>query len=157
MMRLKQVLLFLFVVCSFAKCTTLKLTEKAPFTITEATYQNWVGGQPGVRGTNLSIGIEALNGVFIQHVYYKNAKHTPSIETRKGNTYVIVNSTESRSNHIEELTLAPKKQQDKSQGVKEEFPFALKINEAVIAYVVGQKTRYYKVTQIKKSETIFYP
>ena len=110
-----------------------------------------------MRGTNLSIGIEALNGVSIQHVYYKKAKHTPSIETRKGNTYVTVNSTEPRSDRLNEMILAPKKELDKNSAVKEEFPFVLKINEAVIAYAIGQKTRYYKVTQIEKGETIFYP
>ena len=157
MNRLKAIVILIVAAVSFAQCSTLKLTEKAPFTITEATYQNWVGGQPGVRGTNVTIGIEALNGISIQHVYYKNAKHIPSIETRKGKTYLVVNSTAARSDQIEEITLALKKNQDKRPEIKNEIPFALKINEAVIAYAFGKKTRYYKIQKIKKTETIFYP
>ncbi len=153
---LKYILVLIFTGASVSQCAKIKLTEKAPFTITEATFQNWVGGQPGVRGTNLRIGIEALNGVSIQHVYYKNRRHTPSIETINGKTYVVVNITESRSDHIHEITLSPKKRLDKKPEVKEELPFKLSINDAVIAYTDGAKTRYYKVTQIKKVDTVFY-
>ena len=51
----------MLVVYSFAQCATLQPSVKAPFTITEATYQNWVGERPEVYGANLSICIEALN------------------------------------------------------------------------------------------------
>ena len=156
--RLIRELSLLFVVYSFAHCTTLKQSVNAPFTITEATYQKWVGVNPEMHGIKLSFCIEALNGASIQHVYYANAKHTPNIATRKGNTYVLVNSSNSHSDAIEALTLASnKKYPDKSFAIKKEFPFALKINEAVITYTRGTKIRHYKVSQIKKLATIFYP
>ena len=117
----------MLVVYSFAQCATLQPSVKAPFTITEATYQNWVGERPEVYGANLSICIEALNGVFIQQVYYVNAKHTPSIATRKGKTYVLVNSSASLNYHIEELNLAYNKKLEESATVNKEFPFPLKL------------------------------
>ena len=40
---------------------------------------------------------------------------------------------------------------------RETIPFNLKQNEAVISYVSGNKKYYYKVSKIKKKDTIYYP
>ena len=82
-MKTIKLLFFICVACSFSQCSTLKLTETAPFKITGATYHNWVGGQPGVRGTNLIIGIENKSDITIKSIYFKGRKHNPSFEKRK--------------------------------------------------------------------------
>ena len=44
----------------------------------------------------------------------------------------------------------------KQKKEPEPIPFTLEPNEAVIKYMVGKKIYYYKVSKIKKRDTVFY-
>jgi len=161
-MKTIKLLFLICVACSFSQCSTLKLTEKAPFTIMGATYHNWVGGQPGVSGTNLIIAIDNKSDITIKNIYFRNKKHNPSLEHRKGKEYLVVNINTSRRRIMVKETSTykgdgppPKTKKSKIKGVT--IPFNIQANEAVIKYMVGKKTFYYKVSKIKKTETIFYP
>jgi hypothetical protein len=37
------------------------------------------------------------------------------------------------------------------------FPFELNQNEAIISYILKEKTKYFKVKSIKKGKSVFYP
>lgn len=161
-MKTIKLLFFICVACSFSQCSTLKLTETAPFKIIGATYHNWVGGQPGVRGTNLIIGIDNKSDSAIKSIYFRGRKHNPSLEKRNNKEYLVVNMNTSRRAIIVKETIsykgdgAPQKiRKPKIKGVT--IPFNIQANEAVIKYMIGKKTYYYKVSNIKKTETIFYP
>jgi hypothetical protein len=156
MRTIKLIALFCFAF-SLSQCKTMKLTENAPFTITGATYHNWVGGQPGVRGTNLIIGIENKSETTIESIYFRNIENKPSVENRKGKKYLVVNITTSNGDGNKEIVEISTKESKAVTEVKKNFPFKLESNEAVIKYLVGKKTFYYKVSKIKKTETIFYP
>lgn len=155
-MKTIKLLFFICVACSFSQCSTLKLTEKAPFTITGATYHNWVGGQPGVSGTNLILAIDNKADITIKSIYFRGRKNNPSLEHRKGKEYLVVNMNTSRRTVIvkREVVSTKNKRPKISQPI---IPFNLQANEAVIKYMIGKKTYYYKVSKIKKTETIFYP
>jgi len=156
-------LIFLFsIAIFFSNCSTIKLTESAPFTVTGATYHTWVGGQPGVSGTNLIIGIDNKSEITIKSIYFRNRKNNPRLESRKGKEYLVINMNTSRERISVRQTITysgdgppPRKKSPKIKTPT--FPFKLKPNEAVIKYMVGKKTYYYKVSNIKKTETIFYP
>ncbi len=161
-MKTIKLLFFICVACSFSQCSTLKLTETAPFTITGATYQNWVGGQPGVSGTNLIIGIDNKSNIAIKSIYFRGRKNNPSLEHRKGKEYLVVNLNTSRRTLVVKETITykgdePRPRARKSKIKEVTIPFNVQANEAVIKYMVGKKTFYYKVSKIKKTETIFYP
>jgi len=156
-MKTIKLLFFICIACSFSQCSTLKLTETAPFKIIGATYHNWVGGQPGVSGTNLIIGIENKSDITIKSIYFRNRKNIPSTENRKGKEYLIVNISTSTRDGIEEIIEKPIKKTEKVTKTKNEFPFILGANQAVIKYMVGKRVFYYKISKIKKTETIFYP
>ncbi len=52
----------------------------------------------------------------------------------------------------------PKKEMaNKAPNVTITFPFELTDNECVISYFVKNKKHYYKLTNIKKTKTIYYP
>ena len=95
-MKTIKILLLFSIAFSFSNCSTIKLTETAPFKITGATYHTWVGGQPGVSGTNLIIGIDNKSDITIKSVYFRNRKNNPSLENRKGKEYLVVNINTSR-------------------------------------------------------------
>lgn len=151
---MKSIKLF-FLICvavSFSSCSTLKLTKSAPFTVFGATYHNWVGGQPGVSGTNLIVGVDNDANSTFKKIYFHNKVVDASIENRKGKKYVVANlSTSNRK----EMVINEKNNQTKVK--KEEIPFNLESNEAVISYIYNKKTYYYKVSKIKQTDTIFYP
>ena len=147
---------------SFSQCSTLKLTETAPFTITGASYHNWVGGQPGISGTNLILGIETTSEISIKSIYFRNRKNNPRLENRKGKEYLVVNMSTSRemisvSQSISYSGDGPMPRTKRPKVSLPKIPFNIQANEAVIKYMIGKKTFYYKVSKIKKSETIFYP
>mgnify|MGYP000182756076 CR=1 FL=1 len=83
-----------FIICiaiSFSNCSSIKLTDTAPFNVTGATYHNWVGGQPGVSGTNLIIGVDGEFNVSFNKLYFQNRVVDAQIEDRNGKKYVIAN------------------------------------------------------------------
>ena len=156
MKTIKLIALFCFAL-SLSQCKTMKLTQTTPFKITGATYHNWVGGQPGVRGTNLIVGIENKSEIIIKSIYFRNIENNPTIENRKGKEYLVVNISTSTRDHNKEIVEISSKKLKGVTKTKNKFPFQLEQNEAVIKYVVGKKTFYYKISKIKKTETIFYP
>lgn len=156
-MKALKMILFVCVSILFAQCKTIRLTEKAPFNTTSATYQNWVGGQPGVSGINVIIGVANETTVEFTNLYFRNKIQKPMIETRKGKKYLVVNISTSTRGNTDKIIEEPKKKTTKKVVDKNEFPFTLAQNEAVIQYQYKGKTFYYKITNIKKTATIYYP
>jgi uncharacterized membrane protein len=156
-MKTVKFILLICIIVSFSQCNTIKLTATAPFKITGANYHTWVGGQPGVHGTNLIIGVYNDSQVIVKSIYFRNRKNQPSIENRKGKKYVVVNIPTSKRNRNEEIIETSTKKTKKSTATKNEIPFKLASDQAVIQYMVGNKTFYYKILKIKKKETLFYP
>jgi hypothetical protein len=135
----------------------MKLSEKAPFKIAGATYHNWIGGQPGVYGTNLIIGLEGKENVTFNSVYFINRIEKPYIETKKGKEYLVVNISISKPIGNKGKNENPDMVTKEIVVSKTDFPFKLKENEAVIKYMIGEKVYYYKVSEIKKTKVILYP
>ncbi|NVK52058.1 MAG: hypothetical protein HWD85_03915 [Flavobacteriaceae bacterium] len=147
----------LFVCCLavvFTQCKTIKLTKNAPFTITGATYHNWVGGRPGVSGTDVIIGLTNETGITFKKIYFQNKTATVKIRNKNSKNYVVANFNTSKA---EKVLIEDNKNVNKKEEKQINFPFDLKENEAVIAYESGTKMYYYKVVNLKKTKTIFYP
>lgn len=153
-MKAIKLLLLFCLTFSFTQCKTMKLSKKAPFTVTGATYHNWVGGQPGVSGTDLIIGVANSTETTFKDVYFQNKTIALRSKNRDGKKYVVANFNTSKRNDNDVL-VEGKKETVKATVVK--FPFDLKENEAVISYLVGTKMHYFKVVNIKKTKTIYYP
>ena len=161
-MKSIKIIILIFAAVSFSQCKTMKLTETAPFKVTGATYFYWVGGQPGVSGTNLVIGVtNDANSTFLK-IYFQNRVVDAKMENRNGKKYIVGNISTSNRREIkvvktelkqglgERINTKPKSKLNPS-------PFNLEANEAVISYMSGKKTYYYKVSKIKKTDTIYYP
>ncbi|WKD85429.1 hypothetical protein KCTC32516_00769 [Polaribacter huanghezhanensis] len=160
-MKSIKLLFLICVIVSFSNCSTIKLTENAPFKIMGANYHDWVGGQPDVSGTNLIIGIETNSAITIRSIYFRNRKNNPRIENRNGKEYLVVNVSTSRkviyvtrTVSVREGEIPPRMKPPRITSPT--IPFKLEPNEAVIKYMVGKKSYYYKVSKIKKTESAFY-
>ena len=49
-----------------------------PFTIASATYKSWVGGQPGVSGTIVTLDLNKNgNAISLDTLYFREMENTP--------------------------------------------------------------------------------
>jgi len=163
-MKSIKLLVLICVAVSFSQCSTLKLTESAPFNVTGATYHQWVGGQPGVSGTNLIIGVANDASIIFKKIFFHNHDVDARIEDKNGKKYIIANiSTSAKRILVTRTTtyvnggIVMNDKNNKPKIKRETIPFNIEPNEAVIKYMVGKKTYYYKVSKIKKTDTIYYP
>ena len=62
-MKPLKIIALLLLTLSFTQCKTMNFTKNPPFIVAGATYNNWVGGQPGVSGIKVIIGIDSANEI----------------------------------------------------------------------------------------------
>ena len=146
------------VMMSFTQCSSAQLDKKVPVTITEAFYQDWVGGRPGSKGTLVSIKLHnpdtkmTFDSIYFNNKAVKLQSNLIKNElTLKGNFMVITkpNDMIMHADSTKEFgNTAPK--------LAAKVPFELEKDEAVISYMINDKKRYFKVENIKKEKTLFY-
>jgi len=163
MNRLVSILVSVIILLSFSFCCATKSNvkdlaqENHPFKVTKATYNTWVGGQPGVRGIKVAITIDNPE-IQLDTVYFRNKKFAlkrsvnsiPSIFVgiftlpNTENDYIL------HGNPLNEYGNTPPK-------VSLNIPWELKKNEAVISYIYEGNTHYYKIENVEeiKSSTKF--
>jgi len=152
--------LSILILTFFTQCSSAQFDKKAPFTISKAYYQDWVGGRPGSSGTILTLELTApvSNHVIVDSLFYKGKickldvasfqnKHTISgnfIKTNVTDRDIIMHSDPRK-----EMT-------NNAPDVIVSFPFELTDNECVISYFIKKKKHYYKLTNLTKEKTIYY-
>lgn len=156
-MKALKILLLLLLTLSFTQCKTIRLVENPPFKITGATYNNWVGGQPGVSGIKVIIRVDAGKEITFDKMYFYKKTTSVELNTTNNKEYLIGHFNTSTRNQLNRTIENATAKKEKSKTIKDTFPFELKENEAVISYKKGAKTFYYKVSNIKKTKTDFYP
>jgi len=159
MKKMKVVALILVAMGVFTQCKSIKFDKNPPFKINGATFNNWVGGQPGVSGTRVMIGYTSEEKVAFESVYFNNRETKAALTTENGITYVIGHFSTSTVNNKEDLVLHAdgKKEINNTLPKEKKFPFKLKENEVVISFKEGKKIKYIKIEKIKKVASTFYP
>ncbi|MDG2195153.1 MAG: hypothetical protein P8K77_09990 [Polaribacter sp.] len=153
-MKKTTLILVALIAFSFVQCDTLKMENNPPFKITGATFNNWVGGRPGVSGIKVHLAYQSEDKIAFEQLYFSHRSTKIEMKTVKGKTYIIAHFN--TSTREEELFL--KGDASPKTVVKlPKSPFKLKNNEAVISYKEGTTTRYYQIKNIKKTKTIVYP
>ena len=144
--------IILVLACSCCRTSKLnnenKLAQHPPFKISNAFYNTWVGGQPGVKGYNIHFEIDTMN-IVLDSVYFRNMavkleRDTSTPKNRYLGVFILPNRFK---NHI--LHKDPRKEfGNELPDISEKIPFQLMDNEAVISYIVDNTTQYYKVTHV---------
>ncbi|MEE3999975.1 hypothetical protein V1T75_06455 [Tenacibaculum sp. FZY0031] len=149
----------LILALSFAKCASVKTENNHPFKIESANYSNVTGGVKGsYSSTNLIIYFSAEEPIDFQKVYFQNRITKAVVEQHNNQTYIAARYKTSSDDEQKDIVLHadPKKEIGNTPNTPtEEFPFKLKENEAMVSYVIGEKTYYAKVENIIKKETVF--
>jgi hypothetical protein len=153
MKKVKLLTVFLMVL-SFTQCNTLKYVNHPPFKITGATFNNWVGGRPGVSGIKVNITYQSEGKIAFEQLYFYHRSVKIEMITVKGKSYLI--GQFNTSTREEELFLEGDTS-PKTVTKLPKIPFNLKDNEAVLSYKEGTTIKYYHIKNIKKTKTIIYP
>ncbi|ARV15902.1 hypothetical protein [Polaribacter sp. SA4-12] len=154
-MKFLSIIAILF---TFTQCGSIKLENDPPFKFKKASYNNWIGGQPGVRGTIVEIELMESSNIDFDSIFFQNKSTIVEINTATGKTLLIgYFNTSKRQNR--DLILdadVTKEMKNKLPDVKK-IPFELKEDEAILSYKLGDKINYFKIEDIKKAKPVFYP
>ena len=130
--------------------STIVLQEKVPFKVLKATYSNWAGGQPGVKGYKIFIEIDN-SSVQLDSVYFRGriAAFNKELKLDKNyfNAVIVLPNDEKDYN----LNIDAKKEFGNTPPNVSEFSkinFQLKENEAVLKYIFNKKPNYTKITKL---------
>ena len=149
---------FLFLTLSLVTCKSVSFDKKPPFKIIEASYKSWVGGQPGVHGINVYISYTSKTAINFDSIYFRN--QTVKLEMKNQNETKLLIGYFNTSTTKSKKDLFVQKDDLKSYrstNSELKIPFSLKENEAVIRYTEASVTKYYKVLNLKKEASDFYP
>ena len=72
-MKTIKFLSILFILLGFSQCGGSILVKKSILKVEKAFYNNWFGGQPGVRGTKVEIHLKDASEVIF--VAFNSSKH----------------------------------------------------------------------------------
>lgn len=152
-------LFFILITILTLSCNSNKpvFEENPPFTLLEATYQNWTGGvEESGRGIHVElIFAEIQLEANVENIYFRGQKlnfiqdKNDSKTFRASYTFPTKEDVILDSESVKELN-------NPIPALDSNFPFQLKTDEAVIAYAKSDKTYHYKLTLTEK-EDIAYP
>jgi hypothetical protein len=145
------------ILLSFAQCGSSTLVQNTSFKVEKAFYNNWIGGQPGVRGTKLEIHLKYASEIIFDSLYFKNKRTKVEVLQKEEITQLIGHySTSKRINNDLTLTINPIKELKNIAPFIKNIPFEIEESEAILSYKKGTKTLYLKIINIKKIEgTLF--
>ncbi|GFD76922.1 hypothetical protein KUL113_63420 [Tenacibaculum sp. KUL113] len=145
----------LILALSFTKCASVKMENNHPFKIESASYSHVTGGVKGsYNSTNLIINFTAEKPVDFQKVYFQNRITKAIVEQHNDKQYIAARY-KTLSNELNDLILHADPKKEFGNTPKEEFPFELKENEAMVSYIIEGKTHYFKIENIIKKDKVF--
>ena len=158
MMKFLKLLSLPILLFSLTKCASSKFEETPPFKVTEATYTNWVGGVPGVSGTNINITYKADKEILFDSIFYKNNRRKVSYKKVKNETSIMAQFSTSTVNNASDLQMHSNSVEEygnKPPESKTKVPFDLNDSEVVVSYIENKKTKYHKIKNLKEGKRIF--
>lgn len=158
--RMKTIYFFLMPVfiTLFSQCKTGQpIMETNPtFQWSDIYAQNWAGGQPGNAGINVVISMSEVSEIVPDSLYFRNRISPIEIKNNKaGILWIGRFKTVDRKEPV--LQDDPTGNTVVEVPEAHDFPFELENHEAIIRYTENGKVRYYKFSNIKEKEPLFFP
>lgn len=148
------------VLMSFSQCDKDSFDKKPPVDFTKICYQDWVGGRPGSSGTLVTlIGKKPTGEIAFDSIYFN--KKAVKVATQLTSNELIVTANFIKPNPKDrDLILSgdPKEEfGNKPPKVAPKISFELADNEAIVSYILKGKKRYFRLQNITKEKTLYYP
>lgn len=153
-----KILSILTILLVFAQCRSSALVQNPSFKVEKAFYNNWVGGQPGVRGTKLEVHLKNAAEIIFDSLYFNNKVTKVEVLQKEEITQLIGHySTSKRIKNDLIIDIDPKNELQNTPPIIKKFPFELNNNEAIVSYKKGKKTVFFKIVNIKKIQPTLFP
>ena len=157
-MKIIKILSILVILVSFSQCGVSTLVKNPTLKVEKAFYNKWFGGQPGISGTKVEIHLEDASEVIFVALYFQGKRTKVEVSQIEEFTRIIAHfSTSKRKNRTLILDADATKELENTLPSLEEFPFQLKENEAMLSYKNDNKIVYFKIENIKKTQSIPFP
>lgn len=130
--------------------------KKVPFTIVEKTYFYYVSGKKATNGFKIKIvGTFETTNLEFTTIYFQNRelKVVPNFHLNK---FTLIGGYTTLTNKdilVDEIALNNQTKQKNSDDI----PFELEDDQAVLVYQINGKDFYYKISEIEKLDTVYYP
>lgn len=131
--------------------------KEAPFTIIEKSYFYYVSGKKATNGFKIKlVGTYDSRNLNFTAIYFHNRelKVVPNVNIDKFTLVGGYTTFVSKDVLVEEIATNNDVVKESSS---DDIPFELEEDEAVIVYQINGRYYYYKVSDIEKLETVFYP
>ncbi|MDA9126376.1 hypothetical protein N9J80_06315 [Flavobacteriaceae bacterium] len=142
--------------CKSSKESTLQLHSSFPIEITAPYYNTWVAGvEGGGAGINVFLPLKENAKISIDSLHFRGEKS--AVETRDK---LIIGHFRYSTNPKKDIIMSsnPQDEYNNKRVLKRDTsPFSLIQNECVISYKINGKRLYYKISNLKKGESIAYP
>ena len=156
--RIVLLMVALFAMMSFSKCSSAKsLEKKPPISLDGAYYQHWVSGVKG-GGSGYNIYIPVLSNpdkMQLDSVYFKGRR----VKLQLMGESLYVGRFKTQDNSREDMVMSSEPLAEYGNNLPklpEKVPFELNENECVISFSAGKRTKYFKVENISKKPTKFH-
>jgi len=160
MKKLKNYSILLFLTLlflGFAPNKSVFFQKKIPFKIIEKSYFYYVSGKKATNGFKIQIvGTFETTNLDFNTIYFHNRelKVVPNIYNNKFTLTGGYTTLVTEDILVDEIRLDG---ETTKKDNSDDIPFELKDDEAVIVYQINGRDYYYKVSDIEKRETIYYP
>ena len=143
---------------SFSQCSSSKKLQKnAPEGIGQVYCQSWVAGvEGGGSGLNIFIPVTTAE-LMLDSVYFRGK--AAKLEFKK-EVMQFVGRYTSDFNKKKDIVMSedPKEEYgNEMPAVEKPIPFKLEENECVISFTEGDKTKYFKITNVVEKQALAYP
>ena len=157
-MKKNKLILLILVCVAISCCSTAEKTTKEnphPFKVVKATYNNWVGGLPGSNGITVHIAIDNAT-IKLDTLFFRNHKVVLSQDKGLDKPFYTGSFKLSEKKRALIMSSDPREEYgNEPPNLKQQIPFILKEDQAVISYVYKNKIRHYNIDTLKKTATIY--
>ena len=157
--KIAGLLILTLVLVSFSQCSSAqKLQKKAPTTFGETYYEQWVSGvAEGPSGINVFIELrdESLQ---LDSIYFRGK--VAKFEVKPSNKTLFIGRFINESNDKKDIMMSSNSNEEygnKAPELPKKIPFELKDDECVVSYKSNGKTKYYKIANLVKKQSIDIP
>lgn len=157
-MKTIKLVSIIVIIVNLSLCRSINIEKEPPFQLEKSAYNNWVGGQPGVKGIQLVIVLKENSTIAFDSLFFQERATKVEINM-VGKKMLLIGHFNSSNRRKNDLVLDIEATKEIKNSVPEikKFPFELKEDEAIISYKLGGKTNYFKIKNIEKSKPVFFP
>ena len=152
MNKLATILISGIILLSFSFCCANKniAKENHPFKVIKATYNTWVGGQPGVKGIKVVITIDNPE-IQLDSIFFRDKKTLLKKDnSTESNIFIGVFTHRNKEHDYILHENSGKEYGNTPPKALLNIPIEIKNNEALVSYLHKGNIHYYKIEEIKE-------